>query len=95
MADTSIPSTALKDLEAAIAGAGTGGVSSDTNLLPGLANIGAFFDKLGEANTWIRVAEILLGAALILTGVAKLLSGTSVGQAAGQAAGTAAKGAAL
>jgi hypothetical protein len=54
--------------------------------LAGLANIGAFFDKLGEASTWIRVAEVLLGAALILTGVAKLISGTPVGKIAGTAA---------
>ena len=59
--------------------------------IPGVANIGAFFDRLGQAATWIRVVEIILGGALILAGVAKLMSGT----AAGEAAGTALKVAAL
>jgi hypothetical protein len=66
-------------------------VTGAANSIPGLANIGAFFDRLGQAATWIRVAEIILGGALILAGVAKLISGT----AAGQAAGTALKAAAL
>jgi len=53
--------------------------------LGGLASIGAFFDKLSEANTWIRVGEVLLGLALIIVGTAKLFANTSVGKAATKA----------
>ena len=50
--------------------------------LGGIAAIGDFFGRLTEANTWIRVAEFVLGAALIIVGLAKLASGTAAGKAA-------------
>lgn len=52
------------------------------NPLSGLAAIGDFFSRLTQASTWIRVAEVLLGAGLIIVGLAKLASGTPVGKAA-------------
>lgn len=40
------------------------------NPLSGVNAIGDFFNKLGQANTWIRVAEVVLGIALIGIGIA-------------------------
>jgi hypothetical protein len=48
----------------------------------GLAAIGDFFSKLGQANTWLRVAEVLLGAGIIIVALAKLASDTPAGRAA-------------
>lgn len=53
-----------------------------TNPLDGLVSIGNFFSSLGQANTWIRIAEGVLGIALIIIGLAKLASGTAVGKTA-------------
>lgn len=50
--------------------------------LSGLAAIGNFFNELGQANTWIRFAQVLLGLGLIIVGLAKLASGTAAGKAA-------------
>jgi len=61
-----------------VAGAAQAAASS----VPGLSQIGTFFHSLGEANTWIRVAEVLLGLGLIIVGLAKLASGTPAGKAA-------------
>jgi hypothetical protein len=43
-----------------------------TNAVPGLSQIGTFFSDLGQANTWIRVAEVILGVALIGIGIAHI-----------------------
>jgi hypothetical protein len=61
-----------------------------SNPLDFLRNIAAFFDKLSQASTWLRIAEFLLGAGLIIVGLAKLTAGTPVGKAAGNAAKAAA-----
>jgi hypothetical protein len=47
-----------------------------------LAAIAEFFESLSDGNTWIRVAEVLLGLGLIIAGVAKLASGSAAGRAA-------------
>jgi hypothetical protein len=57
-------------------------VPTVTNPLDFLRNIGAFFDKLSQASTWLRIGEFILGAALVIVGVAKLASGTAAGKAA-------------
>ena len=46
--------------------------------LTGLNAIGDFFNKLGEANTWIRVGEVLLGVVLIAVGVARITGAQNV-----------------
>ena len=51
----------------------------------GLAAIGDFFARLAQGATWLRVAEVILGGALIIIALAKLASGTPVGQAAAKA----------
>lgn len=38
----------------------------------GLVSTGAFLSALTNPNTWLRVAEVLLGGALILVGLIKL-----------------------
>jgi hypothetical protein len=52
------------------------------NPLHGIEAIGNFFNKLGQAATWKRVAEVILGAALVIIGIAKLAAGTPAGKAA-------------
>lgn len=45
---------------------------SVTNAVPGLNQIGTFFSDLGQANTWIRVGEVILGVILIGIGIAHI-----------------------
>lgn len=40
--------------------------------LSGLAAIGAFFNKLGQGSTWIRVGEVMLGLILLAVGAARI-----------------------
>jgi len=40
--------------------------------IPGLAQIGDFFGALGQANTWIRVAKVVFGGALLVYGLAHI-----------------------
>jgi hypothetical protein len=42
------------------------------NPLTGVDAIGAFFNSLGEASTWIRVAKVLVGGVLLLVGLAHM-----------------------
>lgn len=60
----------------------TGPGGAPTGVLTGLAAIGDFFSRLTQANTWIRVAEVVLGLGLIVVGLAHLASGTAAGRAA-------------
>jgi hypothetical protein len=39
------------------------------NPLSGVNAIGAFFNKLGEANTWIRVGKVVIGGLLLVVGL--------------------------
>ena len=64
---------------------GEQGVLGSGNLPSGLDAIGDFFNKLGQAGTWIRVAEVLLGLGLLIVGISKLASGTPIGNAAATA----------
>lgn len=42
------------------------------NAIPGLAQIGDFFAALTQANTWIRVAKVAVGGALLIIGLAHM-----------------------
>ena len=42
------------------------------NAIPGLSPIGDFFGELGQANTWIRVAKVIVGGALLVIGIAHI-----------------------
>jgi hypothetical protein len=52
------------------------------NPLAGLAAVGDFFQRLTQAGTWARVGQVVLGAALIIIGLARMASGTAAGSAA-------------
>jgi hypothetical protein len=55
--------------------------SPPSNPLDALASIGSFFSTLTQANTWIRIAEVLLGVALTIVVLDELLKGTPAGDA--------------
>lgn len=75
-----IPGAAAQGAEKAIAS-----MPFVTNPLDFLRNIASFFDKLTEANTWLRVGEFLLGAALLMLGISKLFASTKLGREATRA----------
>lgn len=52
-----------------------------TNPLGGLAAIGDFFNRLTQANTWIRVGEVAAGVLLLYIGLKAATSGTPAGNA--------------
>jgi hypothetical protein len=54
--------------------------------LTGLAAVGDFFSKLGQPNTWLRVAEVTVGLVLLAVALNKVL-----GNPAGSAVKLAAK----
>lgn len=81
------------------------GAASDVNkgattALGGINAIGDFFNRLTEANTWIRVGEVVAGVLILYIGLKATTSNTAVGNAvkqttapvkkAAKAAGTAA-----
>lgn len=68
----------------------TGGALISGAAIPGLTDIANFFDKLGEANTWVRVGEVVLGLVLIAAGIAKITHAVPVATEVAKAAGTAA-----
>lgn len=56
----------------AIPGAAAQGAQNAANALnplTGVDAIGGFFNKLGEANTWIRVAKVAVGGLLLIVGI--------------------------
>jgi len=48
------------------------------NTIPGVAQIGDFFSALGQANTWIRVGEAVLGLILLAVGISKLTNAVPI-----------------
>jgi len=73
---------AQKDKNTTTGGGGTHpGVSVSTvnssnghlpSALSGLAAIGDFFARLGDPNTWIRVAKVIAGGTLLIVGLAHM-----------------------
>lgn len=59
----------------------SGSSTTSTNPLDWLSTIGGFFSDLGEANTWLRIGEFVLGAGLIYVGLSHLMAGTAAGTA--------------
>jgi hypothetical protein len=46
------------------------GTPNGINLsVPGLSQVGSFFGALGDANTWIRVAKVVVGGLLLIVGL--------------------------
>jgi hypothetical protein len=56
------------------------------NPLGGLAAIGDFFNRLTQANTWLRVGEVVVGLMLLYVGLNALSKDTAVGNALQSAA---------
>lgn len=52
------------------------------------ASLSKFFSALGQASTWTRVAEVLIGAALIIVGLARLGGNSQIVRTAGKVAAT-------
>jgi hypothetical protein len=70
-------------------------VSSQTGLpLTGVAAIGDFFSRLGQANTWIRVGEVVAGLILLGIGLNAMFKGKPM-QIVTKTAGVAGKAAML
>lgn len=63
------------------AAAAKGAENAYAKLSP-LAAVGDFLSRLTSANTWLRVAEVLLGTALIIVALAKLAGDTPIGRTA-------------
>jgi hypothetical protein len=75
----------LANLQSAVVNKGIPAAAAAVPKIPvlgGLAAIGDFFQRLTQASTWIRAAEVVLGLGLIIVGLAHLASGTAVGRAA-------------
>jgi hypothetical protein len=51
--------------------------------LAGLSQIGVFFSALGDKNTWIRVAKVIVGGVMLIVGLVHI---TGAGGAAADAA---------
>lgn len=45
------------------------GSGEPQNAIPGVSQIGDFFGALGQSNTWIRVAKVLVGGVLLIVGL--------------------------
>ena len=43
--------------------------AQNSNAIPGLSQIGSFFGALTSANTWIRVAKVIVGGVLLIVGL--------------------------
>jgi hypothetical protein len=61
-ASTPIPGVSIKP----------GGGVTVHNPLTGLDAIGAFFNTLTQSNTWVRVAKVIVGGALLIAGIAHI-----------------------
>jgi hypothetical protein len=53
-------------------GNATGPIPNLLSPFTGIAAVGAFFNKLSEANTWLRIGEAFLGVVLIAIALGKL-----------------------
>jgi hypothetical protein len=65
------------------------------NPLGGINAIGDFFNRLTQANTWVRVGEVLAGVMLVYLGLSATMRGTEAGRAVGKVTGGAKKAAGL
>lgn len=61
-----------------------------TGALGVVTTVGQFLGKLGEANTWKRIAEFVIGLGLFIVGLSAVAGHTRIGQTATKIAGKAA-----
>lgn len=66
----------------------TGAGGAPKNVLQGLAAIGDFFQRLTQANTWIRAGEILLGLVFFAAGLARITHAVPIATRIATAVGT-------
>jgi hypothetical protein len=59
--------------------------ASNAANITGLPAIGDFFNRLTQANTWVRVGEVVAGLILLYVGVNALTRDTAVGNAVNSA----------
>lgn len=85
-AGSDIPHGGLPDPAASLAAPGQIAGKAFSGLT-GVNAIGDFFQRLGQANTWIRAAEVLLGLALLSVGFGKITGTTPVVEKALKGAG--------
>jgi hypothetical protein len=64
--------------QAGLGAAGKAVVQKVSNAVPGLSQIGTFFSDLGQASTWIRVGEVILGIILLGVGIAHITKADNV-----------------
>lgn len=50
-------------------GVATGAGAAASTSLTGIDAIGAFFNTLGKAGTWIRVVKVVVGSVLLISGI--------------------------
>lgn len=60
---------------------GSGGEGVLPNPLAGLAAVGDFFNRLTQANTWLRVGEVVAGLLVLYLGLNAAFRNTAGGQA--------------
>jgi len=77
-----------KELKGTAIGTGNNPIGAVEKHLSGLEAIGHFFDNLSQREFWIRIAEVGLGAALIIIGVAAIAPNTKAGKTAGKIVGS-------
>lgn len=63
------------------------GSGQPQNAIPGLAQIGDFFAALGQASTWVRVGEVVLGLILVAVGVARITKAVPIATKVAKTAG--------
>jgi hypothetical protein len=66
-------------------GSGQGLTAGSPVNLGGLAAIGDFFNRLTQANTWLRVGEVVAGLLLVYIGLNATMRNTAVGNAVSSA----------
>lgn len=64
-----------------------GQAASDAANATGLGAIGDFFSKLGNANTWVRVGQVIVGVILLAVGVARITHAVPVATKIAKTAG--------
>jgi hypothetical protein len=57
--------------QAAAGGSAAGGAAGDA-AASGINAIGDFFNRLSQANTWLRVVKVVVGGALLLEGILRM-----------------------
>lgn len=90
---TGFPTQALAKAFAShgVSGTAKHAATSIPNPLGGINAVGDFFNRLTQANTWVRVGEVAAGILLVYLGLNATMKGTAAGNAVQSATGVAKK----